>query len=235
MKVYSSAITANRASGKGFWGRNFITFVVRDPSTGDPHSFHFWDGDQDVTVEVINQDTGALEARDYFGGGHIVELPEIVRSGGTGVRNSSLTLSGVSEPVLAMVQGYNTREGIYERHVGEADFETGLLVDTPVCEEDGFIDTINPNDDAVGEDGSPGESTFVVSIASHISTLLRSNPDMRSYEVGLERGDDEIFLYAAETTQWNVPWGEKGHRHKDGDGGDGRDQRPPDPYPLGRR
>lgn len=213
MKTYSSAITAYRTANGGFWQRNFLTFTVRDRTTGDPAYYHFWDGDDNVSVYVIRPSDGATVLRDYFGGGHILALDPIVRSAGTGIRNTSLKLSGVSTQVLDMIQGYDCRDGAFEWHVGEAEQDTGKLVDTPVIEFEGFVDTVEHEDGAVDFGGGQAESAFTVSIAPHISTLLRTNPDVRSRAVGQERSGDEIFKYASAANTWNPVWGKGGKQH----------------------
>lgn len=214
MKTYSTAITSYRTGNGGYWQRNFLTFVVRDRTTLAAVTYNFWDGDDNVTVEVRNQSTGALEFRDYWGGGHLLELDPIVRSEGTGVRNISIRLSGVSTQVLDMIQGYDCRDAVFEWHVGEAEESTGILVDTPVCEFEGFIDTVSLTDGSIDVQGGQAESSFEISIASHISTLLRPNPDVRSLEVGQERSGDDIFAYADAANTWMILWGKGGKKHK---------------------
>jgi hypothetical protein len=38
---------------------------------------------------------------------------------------------------------------------------------------------------------------------------------MRTYEAGLERDGDEIFLYVDAVADWNIGWGKKLYRHSD--------------------
>jgi hypothetical protein len=237
MKTYSSAITNYRAAQREFWQIVFLSIKVRDRSTGDSEWFHFSSRDENETVQVRDPQTGSLEYRDYIGGGCIVGMDQLVRSEGTGVRNFSVTLSAVSDDVQDMIQGYDCRDAVVEVHVGEGEDSTGLMVDTPVCEFEGFVDTVDRQDGAAPVEATePAPSVFVVSMTSHIATLLRINPDMRSHEVGEERGGDDIFIHSDAANQWDIMWGKRGHRHKDGDGGDGKDKRSgDDPNIWGRR
>jgi hypothetical protein len=241
MKTYSSDISAYRGAQREYYQIDLLSFKVRDRSTGDPHWFHFSSRDNDETISVIDQESGDAEFRDYFGGGHIVALDPLVRSEGTGVRNLQLVLSGTSDEVQDMIEGYDCRDAVFEWRIGEGRDDTGLLIDTPVVEFDGFVDTADREDAAVAVDGDePADTNFRVSVVSHIAALQQANPDMRSHEVGQERNDDDIFLYAGEANTWDVLWGKGGHKHKhDGPGGGGghhgKNGHSPDPQPWGHR
>jgi hypothetical protein len=237
MKTYSNALSNYRGALREFYQVDLLSFRVRDRSTGDPRWFHFSSRDEDETIKVIDQATGAEEFRDYFGGGSIVNLDPLIRSEGTGIRNFTFVLSGTSDPVLDMIQGYDCRDAIVEYRIGEGEDNTGLLVDTPVVEFDGFVDTIDREDAALSLDAQgPADSNFKVSVVSHIATLQRANPDMRSPEIGQERGGDDIFLYTAEANTWTILWGKEGRKGAGGDGhgSDGRDHRTPDLDGWGR-
>jgi hypothetical protein len=241
MKTYSTAIANYRAARQEFWQIDLLSFKVKDRTTGDPHWFHFSSRDDDEAITVIDQTTGSTDLRSYFGGGHIVAMDQLVRSEGTGVRNFALVLSGVSQAVQDMIQGYECRDAVFEWRIGEGEDSTGLLVDTPVLEFEGFVATIDREDAALAIDGDDAGATtmFKVSVVSHIDTLQRANADMRSPEVGQERSGDDIFLYTAESNTWEILWGKKGHQHKrDGEGRNGRDGRDgghsPDIDPYGR-
>jgi hypothetical protein len=119
MKTYSTPITNYRAAGREFYQVDLLSFKVRDRTTGDPQWFHFSSRDYDEEIEVIDQVTGDAELRSYFGGGHIVSLDPIIRSEGTQVRNFSLVLSGTSDQVQDMIQGFDCRGAVFEWRVGE--------------------------------------------------------------------------------------------------------------------
>jgi hypothetical protein len=225
MKTYSSALTNYRAAQREYWQIDLLSFKVKDRTTGDPQWYHFSSRDDDEAITVIDQTTGNPELRSYFGGGHIVGVDQLIRSEGTGVRNFTLVLSGTSQAVLDMIQGYDCRDAVFEWRIGEGEDSTGLLVDTPVLEFEGFVSTIDREDAAFSVDvDGPADSNFKVSVVSHIDTLRRANPDMRSQEVGQERSGDDIFLYSSEVNTWTILWGKKGHQHKsDGEGRHGRD------------
>jgi hypothetical protein len=225
MKTYSSTIETYRAALGEYWEVKLISFQVRDRDTGDLHWYHFSSRDEDETIQVRNQATGDLEFRDYFGGGHILSMDPLIRSEGTGVRNFNIVLSGVSDPVREMVFGYDARGGVVEVHIGEVNGGTGLLIDTPVCEFEGFVDNGDINDGATDmETEEPAEATITLSINSHIAALQRTNPAVRSYEAGQERSGDAIFRWADEANTWEARWGKGPKKHKKNDNGDGRNR-----------
>jgi hypothetical protein len=241
MKTSSSDTAAYRGAQREFYGIDLLSFKVRDRDTGDPQWFHFSSRDTDETISVVNQVTGETEFRDYYGGGHIVSLDPLVRSEGTVIRNLQLVLSGASDEVQDMIQGYDCRDAVFEWRIGEGVDDTGLMVDTPELEFEGFVDTADREDGALTIDSAaPADTNFKVSVVSHIATLQRANPDMRSREVGQERSDDDIFQFAGEANTWDVLWGKKGQKHKHdgpsgGGGHHGKNEHSPDPQPWGHR
>lgn len=236
MKTYSSAITNYRDNGGQYQQIDYLSFRVRERGTNDLVWMHFTSRDYDETVQVVSQTTGELTSRDYLGGGRIVSIPSLVRTGGTKARSMTYTLSGTSDDVLDMLQGYDARDAAFEHHVGEAHQDTGLLIDTPVCEFEGFVTTADREDEGVAIDkGDPANSNFLVSVTSHISTLTRTNPDVRSHEIGQERSDDDVYKFAAASVQWRPKWGKKDHRYRDQKGGDGKDNRTPTREPWSHR
>jgi len=239
MKNYTTPIENYRAALKGFAQVNLLSFKVRDRTTNAKVWFHFSSRDYDESITVTSQGNEAGYAagdavlRAYYGDGQIIQLDPIVRGEGTGIRNFSLTLSAVSTAVQDMVQGYDCRDAVFEWHIGEAEEGTGLLVDTPVCEFEGFVDTVDRDDDAINDDGSPANSVFRISVVDHKSTLQRANPDMRTIDVCDDRTNDAIFKYADESNTWLILWGKEGKGG--GKGGDGRDKVKGDPETWGHR
>lgn len=234
MKTYSSAITNYRADLKGYFQVNLLCFVVKTRDTGETVRVNFSDREYNETIQIVNQSTGDLEFRDFIAGA-IVDIDPLIRSEGTNTRNFNVTLSGVHQSVLDMVQGYDTRDAEIEWHIGEAEEGTELLIDTPVCEFIGIVDTPDLEDSAVDPHSDGGsESHIVISITSYLATL-QFNPDMRSLEIGQERSDDDIFQYAAETNQWDILWGKEGKKHKKDHHHKGKDDPSPDHHTWGHR
>ncbi|MBL0374039.1 hypothetical protein JJB09_18620 [Rhizobium sp. KVB221] len=241
MKIYSSAINSYRNGLKTFNAVHLISFRVRNRSDNTRVWFNFSSRDYNEMIQVVDQSNGSLEYRDYWGDGAIVGADPIVRSEGTGIRNFSVSLSAVHTAVLDMVRGYDARDALVEYNIGEVDEATGLLVDTPVCEFVGYLDSgafqtgeINPLT------SETAESTFPLSINGHKAALLQTNTDMLSRSVGQERSGDDIFRYVDEAPTWNILWGKGGKNKRNvvshhGTGGkDPRSEPPATPHTWGR-
>jgi hypothetical protein len=219
MKAYSPSITAYREAHGVYKERTFICITALD-NDDEPVQINFTDYPLDVDVNIENQETGDIEVRSFFGGKHVIGMDALVRSMGTGNRSFGITLSGVTTPVLDLLQGHNCREADFELHIGEVDINSGKLLDTPVCEYIGYVDVAKADDDALKIDQrDAAESTFELTVTSNLGRLKRTNPDVRTKAVGEERLDDEIFEYVEEAGQAPVLWGKEG---KDGGGGGGK-------------
>lgn len=228
MKTYTNAITIYRASGREHGQVDLVSFRVRERDTGDPHWFHFTSRDDDEAVTVIDPDSGADDLRSYFGGGHIVAMDAITRTEGTDASPMSIVLSATSDVVRDMIYGYDCRDALVEWHIGESEDNTGLLIDTPSLEFEGFIDVVSKDDAGLNlENDVPADSNFKLTIVDHITVLERGNADLRSYEVGQDRSGDAIYRFVAESNTWDVLWGMKGKKKKNDDVRRGRDDTGP--------
>lgn len=221
MKTYDSALTSYRAAGKAHRQINFLSFRVKYIDTPATTTwFHFCsDEDDRDNIDVTGHDIGA-GTRDFLGGGPIVALDPIVRSEGAVIRTMNWTLSGASDDVLDMVNGYNCREAVAQYFVGEVDQDTGLLIADPVCEFAGTIDSIDVSDGSIDPAGqATAESVITVSVVGIGASLLRVNTDLRSISTSQARDGDEVFRYAGESSRWVRPWGKDKKSKKDRDGG----------------
>lgn len=220
MKAYSPSVTAYREAHGVYKQRVFICITALDEND-DPVQINFTDYPLDIDVNIENQETFDIEVRSFFGGKHVIGMDPLVRSMGTGHRSFDIKLSGVTTPVLDLLQGYNCREANFELHIGEVDINSGLLLDTPTCEYIGYVDVAKADDDALKVDQrEAAESTFQLTVTSNIGRLKRTNPDVRTKAVGEERLGDEIFEFVEEVS---VPtlWGKEGKGGGDGKGGGG--------------
>lgn len=217
MRTYSTALTNYRAAGKAFWPIHFISFRVKDRD--NPLAFtwaNFCTSDDSMTVTVTDPDTGMPVTRTFGGGGHIVQMGDLVRSEGAIIRTHSFTMSGASSLVQDMVYGYNCREALFQWFIGELDVDTGLLIDEPPCEFVGYVNSIDMKEGAQSVDGGEAsDSSFQVSVDSLAAALTDRNYDMRDDEVGKTRGGDRFFEYADSTHHWNIRWGKEKKREKD--------------------
>lgn len=217
MRVYSTALTNYRISGKAFWPIHFISFLVKD--VDDPASLtriNFCTADDNWTVTITDPDTELPDERTFAGGGHIVKMGDLIRSEGAVIRTHSFTLSGASTLVQDMIHGYNCREALFQWFIGELDQDTGLLIDEPPCEFVGLVNTIDFSESALAVGNMDvSESLVNVSVDSLAAALTDRNYDMRDDEVGKQRDGDRFFKHADSAHHWNVRWGKGKKREKD--------------------
>lgn len=222
MRTYSTALTNYRAAGKAFWPIHFIS--IRMKGRDNPAALtwaNYCTSDEDMTVTVTDPDTGNPVTRTFGGGGHIVQMGDLVRSEGAIIRTHSFTMSGASSLVQDMVYGYNCREALFQWFIGELNVDTGLLIDEPPCEFVGYVNSIDMKEGAQSVDGGEAsDSTFQVHVDSLAAALTDRNYDMRDDEVGKTRGGDRFFQYADSSHHWNVRWGKEKKREKDKRKGD---------------
>jgi hypothetical protein len=220
MRIYSTAITNYRNSGKPFWPIHFISFTVKD--LNDPLSLtrmNFCTAEDNMTVTVTDPDTGLPSERTFGGGGHILNMGDLTRSEGAVIRSHTFTMSRASTLVQDMVHGYDCREALFQWFIGELDADTGLLIDEPPCEFVGYVNTIDLTDGALIVDSdASADSVYRVSVDSMAAALTDRNYDMRDDEVGRTRGNDRIFQYADSAHHWNIRWGKGKKRERDRNG-----------------
>lgn len=212
-----------------------MTFRVKDKETNAEVVYNFDTREENETITVVDPDTGDDDSRAWWGGGHIVGWNPIVRSEGTGIRRQRITLSASSDIVLDMINGYNCDRAPFEWHVGLAEKDTGILVDTPACEFVGFVDTISPSYAAIDpETGEGGEAVFEITVVSLFRALTSTNPAVRSQEQGESRSGDKVFEYADSSNTWRILWGKEKSSHKDRNGSnDGKNPKPKPPVRPG--
>lgn len=217
MKTYSTALTDYRAAGKAHGQISFISFKVKGLADPDILTWaHFCTAEDNMVVEITDPDTGLKDTRTFAGGGHIIEMGDLTRSEKEVVRSHNLILSGASDTVLDMVNGYNCREAAFQWFIGETDQDTGLLVDEPPIEFVGLVNTIDLSDGVLAVNGGDGvESKIPVTVDSIGAALTARNYDMRSLDVSKGRSDDRFFEYASNAHHWRVWWGKDKKSHRD--------------------
>jgi len=204
VKTFSAAEIAAYSS-RQIISRNLIYVVPKDRSTGAPQEFGFWDGIDDVTMDVRDGLTGSIVPRNFSSKGAVLTIGDISLSDTLNVAAMQISLSNLNANVEAAIRTYEMRNAPIQ--VYRALFNTdspSTLVDYPRCRFVGYVDTLSINQPAAG-----GEASAVLNCVSCTRELTRRNTELRSHESQQRRhSGDAFFKYAGATGQVQVFWGQ---------------------------
>ena len=186
--------------------RDFIWFVARNRTTGDPVADGLWSDVGNVAAEVINPDTGLAEERDFYGSGTLVSVSDIPLVSNVTVQQVTITLSQIDERISDLVRTYDLKQARVEIFRGLFDPDTRLLVSPVVPRFVGFVDEVQIRTASENEEGA-----VIVTCASHTQEMLRSNPDTRSHASQRKNrsATDNFFQDASVVGEWELFWGKK--------------------------
>lgn len=185
--------------------RDFL-LVFGWESDGDPVTFAFWTGEDDVTVNVVSAQDGTLDSHNYVGGGALPPdgVPAIQDVVGIEARAVEFQLNHLHPAIETMLRASNVRVAKVELHRGVFDPSTWSLVSEPFPRFLGRVDSASIDTAAIGGEGSAS----LTAVASTID-LTRTNPAMKSDEQQRLRSGDRFRRYADTAAQIEVDWGQK--------------------------
>lgn len=224
MRTYPSSITNYREAGRAHGQVDYLSIRVRD--IGSPSGrrwFHFCSLDDESRQEVVDPDDDSETPveRRFLGGGHIVAMPDVIRSEKAKVQSLTFVLSGTSPEVLDMIHGHDTRGATFQWFVGEVNHNTGRLLDMPECEHVGEIGLVELLDSAHAVDSAePAESIVSITVEPLSAQLTGRNFDMRDVDVSEGRSGDRFFSYSDNAPTIRVWWGKEKKSERDRKGGD---------------
>ncbi|MDX3929258.1 MAG: hypothetical protein QHC90_26085 [Shinella sp.] len=184
---------------------DFLWITARTYDTGTPFAYGFWSGVGNITVPVLDPDSGSAVNRNFEGSGSLIQVGDIPLVSNISVRNATITLSQIDEGVASVVRGYDLKQARVEIYRGLFSPETRRPVDTAFCRFVGFVDDVEITTPSEGEAGS-----IVLTCASHTQEMTRSNPDTRSDESQKRRAAGDNFYQDTTTVgEWEFFWGGK--------------------------
>lgn len=184
--------------------RDFLVIKGKD-SEGDPATFGFWTGEDNVTTNVVTATDGGTDSHDFVGGGALPPdgIPPIVDTIGIEVRTLDIELSQIHPGVRDMVRGNNIRHAVVEVFRGLLNPATWSLVSTPFSRFLGRVDAAPESVPAVGGSGSQK-----ISMVSDAVDLTRTNPALKSDESQKLRSGDRFRRYSDAAGSYSVWWGQ---------------------------
>lgn len=205
MKIYSPNTVAALAARR-LMPRDFLTITARDRATGAPVTVGFWSDLANVSALVVDPDTGAAVARDFYGSGSLIEISDIPAIAGVTVQNVTITMSQLHDQVEQAIRLYDCKQARVEIHTGLLDPDSRQLVDPAESLFVGFVDSIEVRTPSENEEGAA-----ILTCTSGTQELLRSNPATRSHEDQQVRAPgDAFFKDAAVCGDWDHYWGAVG-------------------------
>ena len=110
-----SAANYDALQSRQLVARDFIWFVVRDMTSGDPVTDGYWSDIGDISADIIDPDTGGTETRTFVGAGSLISISDIPLVSNLTVQNITVTLSQVADRVNELVlRGYDCKQGRVE-------------------------------------------------------------------------------------------------------------------------
>lgn len=194
---------AVRDRARGVIVRNFVGATVKDGS-GNLVFFGFTDFGEDVTLNVVDIETGSTVSRTFYGdNAPMQKLDPIPLKVGLEVDTTHVVLNQIHPIVQQMARGHDCRNAKVQIWRGYLDPATMLLVAAPRSRRIGQINGLPIVTPAAG-----GQGNVTLKVVSHTRELTRTNPAKKSDETYRLRDGDRFGQYAGTAGQWEIWWGE---------------------------
>ena len=182
----------------------------------DSGDLNLWNGIGTLTVS----------STDYVGAGTLLAIGEIAESSELQANGITVTLSGITDPLLAKArdEDYQGRELTVK--LGAMDSSNGVI-SSPVTVFSGFMDTMTIND-------SSETATIQIAVENRLIEFERTR--IRRYTAEDQKIDypnDKGLEFVAEMAEKEIVWGRS--QVGSGGGGGGRGGGPGDDFPPDQR
>lgn len=182
--------------------RDFLWIVARDRTTYVDVPVGFWSDLGDVSVQVVNPETGGPEYRSFEGSGNLIEISPIPLVANLTVQSVTVSASQISN-VNELVRAYEVRQSRVEIFRGLFDPGTLTQIGPAYPRFVGFVDRVEittPPENELGQ--------LVLDCVSHAQEMSRSNPATRSDAYMKKRSAGDNFRrHAATVSTWDLKWG----------------------------
>ncbi|QDP20659.1 hypothetical protein [Bradyrhizobium cosmicum] len=183
--------------------RDFVWFVVRDRSTGNPVTDGYWSDVGSISADVIDPETGSTVTRTFAGAAGLVEISDIPVVSNLTVQTITITLAQAASRVNDLVRTYDCKQGKVQVFRGLFDASTRVMV-APAFPR--FAGTIDEAPVTTPKEGETGDVTLTCT--GNTQELTRSNPDTRSdASQKLRDPADDFYLHTATVSEWQQYWG----------------------------
>lgn len=178
--------------------RNFVLVTKGSDRWG------FTDYGEDVTLNIVDGETGSTVSRAYFGdNAPIVSIDPMPLKIGLEVDTTEIVLGQLHPAVLDMVRGHDIRGAQVQVHRAYLSRVSMLPVAAPRIRRLGQVNGAPIETPAPGGFGS-----VTLQVVSHTRELTRTNPAKRSDEQQRLRDGDRFRRYSGTAGKWEIWWGE---------------------------
>lgn len=195
--------------------RNFMLIWAKPLAGGPEVVFGFTDIGEDVAVNIVNGETGAIENYTFYGdNAPIKNMDPIPLKMGLDVDTTQVVLNHLHPVVQLATRGHNIRNAKVQIHRGYLDPESMLLAANPRCRRLGQVNTNPSRTPSVG-----GEGETTLRVVSHTRELTRINTAKRSDETQRLRSGDRFRRYSGIAGKIEIFWGEEKASENSSSGG----------------
>lgn len=187
--------------------RDFVWFVARNRSTGEPVYEGLWSDIGGVTASVIDPTTGLEDERNWFGSGNLVAISDIPAVSNLTIQTVEIQLSQILDRINQLVRDYDLMQARVEIYRGWFDPTTRIMVAPAEARFVGFVDHVE-----ILTPSENSEGGVTLTCKSHTQELTRANTDTRSNaSQNVRQSGDTFYKDSATVSDWEVFWGsEKG-------------------------
>lgn len=184
--------------------RRFIYIKAQSRAeTPVPFPVGIWSGDDDISIALVDGETGLTVTRTYYGQGASLKIPSIPRTSDFSIQNIEVKISQLNPINQLLVRENTVRLAKVDIHEGIIDAATGLML-TPEIVFLGEVDG-----DPIDTPAAGGEGSISIEIVSDaIRALTRTNPAKRSDETQQRRSGDRFSRYSNLVANMTPTWGE---------------------------
>lgn len=185
--------------------RDFIWFVVRDRSTGNPVTDGYWSDIGFIDAQVIDPDSGSTVTRTFGGARGLISISDIPRVSNLTVQKVTIKLAQAADRVNDLVRTYDCKQGAVQIFRGLFDIDTNVMWAPAFPRFVGTIDNAPVTTPPAGESGD-----VTLTCTGHTVELTRSNPDTRDgASQRLRNPIDSFYDDTPTVSEWQQYWGKQ--------------------------
>lgn len=204
MPSLMSAANLAAIADRRLFPRDFLWVTATRYSDGVEVAQGFWSDAGDISAEIFNPDTNAVEIRLFHGVGTLVSISTLADVSNLTVQELEIAIPPEESFGQDLLRIYDLRRAKVEIYRGFLDPASRRLVGPADPRFLGFIDEVEEDED------DAGNTTGVAKCVSFTQELTRSNPDTRSDDSQRLRAATDDFLADVSTVgDWSLFWGQK--------------------------